>query len=61
MPGQVNNKVLYEIEQGRDAAFRALPDWLQKKIEMCEEWTHPVAASAAPEPEPAGESDDVPF
>ena len=62
---QINPKLVYEIEQGRDKVFQALPEWMQKMISGCEEWTHP--AISEPEPEPADqdganvESEDVAF
>lgn len=63
MPAQVNRKVIYEIEQGRDAVFQSFPEWIQKKIEACEEFHKPVAA--VPEREFDGDTgvavDDVAF
>lgn len=60
MNGQINPSVVYEIEQGRDSVFASLPEWLQKKIEICEEWQHPAASTSEPEQEQES-SDDVPF
>jgi len=60
MPGQINPSVVYEIEQGRDKVFNSLPEWLQKKIEICDEWQHPSAASE-PDPEPEASDETVPF
>ena len=61
LPAAVNIPVVYEIEQGRDAVFRGLPEWMQKMIEKCEEWSRPSpAAVAEPEPE-ATEEESVPF
>ena len=37
-PPQVNQNSYYEIEQGRDAAFDALPKGFQRIIEECQEW-----------------------
>jgi hypothetical protein len=52
-PPQFNPSVKYEIEQGRDAGFQALPQWLQNKIAACVEWNGgPV------ESEPSGPPDD---
>jgi hypothetical protein len=48
--GMINEPVKYEIEQGRDAVFAKLPEWMRKMIELCEEWTHPAAAQCDPEP-----------
>lgn len=59
--GQVNQNVIYEVEQGRDKVFNELPEWCRKMIEQCREWTHPAAAQD-PEPEPEAVSEeDVPF
>ena len=59
VPPQVNKSVVYEIEQGKDAVFNSLSEWMKKKIESCEEWVHP-AALEEPETEQADNS-DVPF
>jgi len=60
--------VKYEIEQGADAVFQSLPEWIQEKIKRCEEWTRttdsPAGQSEEPEPEVEPEStsgDSVPF
>lgn len=67
---QYHKSVIYEIEQGRDEVFNALPEWVRKKIEACEEWNEPqratseeeVANKAADEAvTEKKESDDVPF
>lgn len=42
--------VSYEIEQGNDAIYKALPEWIQKKIAQCEEWTAPAAGTNEPDP-----------
>ena len=34
----------FEIEHGQTAVFKALPEWISKKILNCGEWTHPAAA-----------------
>lgn len=45
-PKQINPSVQFEIDEGRSATFKELPEWLQKKIEASEEWNggqnHPV-------------------
>lgn len=46
--------VQYEIEQGQDATYKALPEWIQKKIAACEEWT---TITGAQEPDPGYVSD----
>ena len=61
MSGQINPPVIYEIEQGRDATYKALPEWLQKKIELCEEWQHPAAATQAEDAAGGDANDDTPF
>lgn len=60
---QVHKTVIYEVEQGRDSVFNALPEWVRKKIEVCEEWTNPpIDKEEAPEPTKAEtETEDVPF
>lgn len=58
---QVNKSVIYEIEQGRDAVFQALPEWMQKMIGNCIEWNMPSAAEA-PQADAHDEGDSsVPF
>jgi hypothetical protein len=47
MPPQQLAGHYYEIEQGRDEAFNNLPEWLQEKIEGCEEWKKPTPAPDA--------------
>jgi hypothetical protein len=59
--GQINPKIVYEIEQKQDATFQALPEWCQKMIAQCEEWNAPLPPH---EPEAEAEDDDkdsVPF
>lgn len=59
--------ISYEIEQGQNDVFKALPEWIQKKIAMCEEWTLPAAGANEPEsamvPDPQSNEGDneVPF
>lgn len=64
-PPAWHKPVKYEIEDGESEAFKALPEWIRKKIAACEEWTSPAAAEPEPEPEPEPESppenEDVPF
>lgn len=46
-PPQINPSVKYEIEQGKDATFAALPQWLQAKVLSCAEWNQePVDETA---------------
>lgn len=62
MPPQVNPSLIYEIEQGRDAVFQALPEWMQKMIGQCQEWQHPAEAAQADAPDMGGEQGEpAPF
>jgi hypothetical protein len=68
-PPQHHASVVYEIEMKRGSAFSVLPEWIQKKIEQCDEFRArpadakgPVVQPAEPEPEAPVEDDDaVPF
>lgn len=67
-PAQFHKSVVYEIEQGKDATYQALPEWIQEKIAACLEWTRPAIRNEAPPQaseasagSPAPEEDDVPF
>lgn len=68
-PPAFHKLLKYEVEQGMDETFKALPEWIQTRIKACEEWTHPAAGQAAPVmPEPPGEvaagveeEDSMPF
>lgn len=66
-PAQVHKSIKYEIEQGGDEVYNSLPDWIRKKIALCEEWTQPKSAApqathAPSEPEvEEDEMDSVPF
>lgn len=58
---QVHQSIVYEVEHGRSEVFTKLPEWVRKKIEVCEEWTNPpVDKEEAPAPEPE-EDATVPF
>ena len=67
----VHSLVKYEITQGKDAVYAALPEWIQKKIAQCFEWTKPAqnedrfqhSADPESEYEPGENSEqvDVPF
>lgn len=62
--------IKYEIEHGENDVFKALPEFIRKKISACEEWQKPAEAaqpdsegfanSEAP-PDMEEESDSVPF
>ena len=56
-PPQWHKTIHYEISDGQNDVFQALPEWIQKKIAQCEEWTAPRAA--AEEPESAGAAPDA--
>lgn len=68
---EVYHKLIhFEIEHGQNEVFKALPDWIQKKVLNCEEWiprstsrvektpppSVPCKADGTPEAD-----DDVPF
>lgn len=38
VPPQINASVEYAITDGENDVFRALPEWLQKKIQSAQEW-----------------------
>lgn len=50
---QVHAKVVYEIEMGKGDVYKSLPEYIQKKIAQCLEWTTPAPS----EPEYDGSSD----
>jgi len=66
---QFHKPVVYEIEHGRNETFNALPEWLRKKIEACEEWNEPQRATSEDEASNASadaaatekKDDDIPF
>ncbi len=49
-PQQFHKTLKFEVDDGMHESFKALPEWIQKKIQQCEEWVHPAAAEQ-PEPE----------
>lgn len=62
-PEGVYETVSYDIEHGRNEVFKALPEWVRKKIEASEEFTH-KGVQTAEEPDSAQQPDgdsDVPF
>lgn len=69
-PDRIHELIHYELESGRNDVFQALPEWVRKKIETCEEWVHPPV-DREPDPEappdvsrqdePPIEDLDVPF
>jgi hypothetical protein len=64
---QVHESVKYEIEMGRNEVFKSLPEWVQKKINACVEWTTaPAVVKPQVNHQPEAETDepesaDVPF
>jgi len=65
-PPRVHGLIRYEVEQGKNAVFQQLPEWIQKKILACEEWVHPAIDREEPEPQPDVPTDEelessVPF
>lgn len=59
---RVNPLVKYEIENGRDEVFEALPEWLQNTIAGCDEWSE--SEPDAPDKHPSDDDDDkleIPF
>lgn len=65
-PEQKHKPIRYEITEGNEQTsetFKALPEWIRKKIAACEEWTKPQAIAATGEENQEGEpiEDDVPF
>jgi hypothetical protein len=65
VPDQINKGLHFELEMGRDsAAFKALPEWLQKRVGECVEWAGAPAEVVEPEHESEPEEDPseaVPF
>lgn len=61
-PQQFHASVKYEIDQGQDETFRALPEWIQKKIKACEEWQVKPQKQETEVDQPGEEIEgDVPF
>ena len=46
LPPMHHTPVIYDVEQGKDKTFDALPDFLKEKIALCHEWTQPDNAPA---------------
>lgn len=65
VPDQINKTLHFELEMGRNSdAFKALPEWLQKKIGECVEWAGApaeVADDAPVQHEDDEVADPVPF
>lgn len=66
-PPQWHKSIKYEIEHGENDVFKALPEWIRKKIAACEEWQHPAESSqdseefANSEAPPDTEEESTPF
>lgn len=58
---QVLPTVHYEINQGEDDVFDALPEWIQKKIAKCAEWDGGPGPSHDSSERPASDDDEIPF
>jgi len=55
-PDAMSPLVKYEVEQGRDATFNSLPEWIQNKIAGCEDWkAKPAPNEKAAAPDDEGE------
>ena len=66
IPAQFHKAVRYEIEDGKNETFNALPQWLQKKIGLCLEWNTDHADSEESSIHTAADNaaetkDEVPF
>jgi hypothetical protein len=63
VPDQINKTLHFELEMGRDSAeFKALPEWLQKRIGECVEWAGaPAEAPEEPHTVEEEEVETVPF
>lgn len=65
-PDLVNLPEHYEIEHGRNELFQSFPEWLQKTIGECQEWsgspmTEPSQPAGVPATGAADEDDQIPF
>lgn len=69
IPKPFNGPVEYSIEDGRNDVYKALPEWIRKACEMCQEWkpaqpqaqAAAPAKAAAPDPPASPGDDDIPF
>jgi hypothetical protein len=53
---QFHSTTYYQLSDGKNATFKALPEWIQKKISQCVEWS-PTASAHEPENGNGHESD----
>lgn len=58
-PSAFHKNVSYEVEHGKNKEFESLPEWVRKKIEVCEEWTNPAIDKEEAQVEE--DPDSVPF
>lgn len=61
VPEVFNPKVEYSYEQGQDSVYKTLPEWLQKMVNNCVEWTKPADPVDPPADHVEEPMDDVPF
>lgn len=57
VPAQINPSVQYSISEGRSDTFKALPEWLQKKIEGSAEFSETGGATQSDNDDDSG----IPF
>ena len=60
VPPQFNKSLIYEVEQGRDAMFQTLPEWIQNMLAKCAEW-NPAVVDTGEEHHSPIDPDDVPM
>jgi len=64
-PPGVLETIEYSVDQGRNAVFKALPEWMRTKISQCEEWKeYPTNADPTPaeaDNPPPADDDSLPF
>lgn len=59
---RVHDLLHFEIEDGTSCpAWAKIPEFIQRKIKECLEWTHPAAATEEPSESEAAPTVDVPF
>lgn len=60
-PPAITEKLLYDVDSGKDATYHKLPEWVRKRIDACENWKQQVDPGPEPESDPdwdAGTSDN---
>lgn len=55
---QFHKTVKFDIGDGESEVFKALPEWIQKKIKLCEEWG-PTKPLADPGPDNSVDDEDT--